>query len=113
MRISSLAAAAKIGFVLLLAQVVTAEAAEIKVLNAAFMKRVVEELGAQFERTTGHKLAIKLLPGPAVERAIEAGEPFDVAITQADGIDKLVKAGKIDAAGPVIKANGMDLAKPH
>lgn len=98
MRISSVATAARLGIVLLFAQAAIAEAAEIKVLSGAGMRLVVQELGAQFERTTGHKLATKLVPGPVVEREIEAGAAFDVAISQADAIDKLVKSGKIDPA---------------
>lgn len=96
MRIGPLAAAARIALVLLLGQGVTAEAGEIKVLAGAFVRPVLEELGAQFERTTGHKLATKWVPGPAVRREVEAGEAFDVAISQADTMDHLVKAGKID-----------------
>jgi molybdate transport system substrate-binding protein len=98
MTIRPLAAAARIALVLLLGRGVSAQAAEIKVLAGAFVRPVLEELGAQFERTTGHKLAIKWVPGPAVGREVEAGEAFDVAISQADTIDHLVKAGKIDPA---------------
>jgi molybdate transport system substrate-binding protein len=98
MKVSSRAAAATIAIALLLAQAVAARAVEINVLSGAGMRLLLEELGPQFERATGHKLATKFVPGPVVEREIEAGAAFDVAISQAAPIDKLVKAGKIDAA---------------
>lgn len=91
-------AAARIASVLLLLQGVAAEAAEIKVLAGAFYKPVLEELGAQFEGATGHKLVVKWVPGPAVRREVEGGEAFDVAISQSDTMDHLTKTGKIDPA---------------
>jgi len=59
------------------------------------MKAVVQELGAQFERDTGHKLVAKFVSGPVVKREIDAGEPFDLAISAAPVIDALMKEGKI------------------
>jgi molybdate transport system substrate-binding protein len=79
MRIGSLAA--KFGFMILLAQGVAAEAAEVKVLSALAMSPVMNELGPQFERATGHNLVIQ----------------FDVAILTTSLIDDLVKQGKIAA----------------
>jgi molybdate transport system substrate-binding protein len=75
----------------------TVEAAEIKVLSAAGVKTVIDELSPQFERATGHKLVTKFVGGPAVYAAIAAGEKFDIAISQPAEIDKLVKEGKIVA----------------
>jgi molybdate transport system substrate-binding protein len=94
MRMSSLAAAAKIGCLILLMQGV-ANAAEIKVISATAFTAATNELRAQFERTTGHKLVMKSVSGPVVKREVDAGETFDVAITQPTAIDDLVKAGKI------------------
>ena len=37
-----------------------------------------------------------LVPGPAVGREIDAGQVFDLAIAQANVLDDLIKAGKID-----------------
>lgn len=74
-----------------------ADAAEIKVLSAGGVRPVVSELGAQFERATGHKLTIKFVAGPVVKREIDAGEAFDVAISLDDVVDDLIKRGKIAA----------------
>jgi molybdate transport system substrate-binding protein len=71
------------------------EAAEIRVLSAAGIKSVVDELGPQFERATGHKLVTKFVGGPAVQQAVAAGEAYDVAISQPAEIDKLLKDGKV------------------
>ena len=97
MKIRSLAAAATIGAMIQLAQG-AAEAAEVKVLCAGGIAPVVKELGAQFERTSGHKLVMKVAAGPAVKREIDTGTAFDVAVSLSDVIDAAIKDGKIVAA---------------
>ncbi len=98
MNIRSLAAAAGIGLIILLVQDLAAEAAEVKVIGANPIKAVVQELGSQFERESGHKLVTKFVSGPVVKREIDAGEPFDLAISITPVIDDLTKEGKIVAA---------------
>jgi len=97
MSIRSLAAA-EVGLIILMAQGLAAEAAEVKVIGAAPMTAVIKELGAQFERETGHKLVTKFTSGPIVKQEIDAGETFDVAVSITPVIDDLVKEGKIVAA---------------
>ena len=97
MRISSLPGAAITGVMILFAPGLAAEAAEVKVIAAIPMTAVVKELGAQFERDTGHKLVTKFVPGPVVKREIDAGETFDVAVSITPVIDALIKEGKIVA----------------
>lgn len=96
MRISSLAVAATTGAVLF-ALGLAAEAAEVKVIGANPTKTAVQELGAQFERDTGHKLVTKFVTSPLVKREIDAGETFDLAISVTPHIDGLIKEGKIVA----------------
>jgi molybdate transport system substrate-binding protein len=98
MKIGSLAAVATVGLMILLAQGVAAEAAEVKVLSAAAMRPVMNELGLQFERATGHKLVIQFDVIGVLKRQIDAGERFDVAILTTPSIDDLVKEGKITAS---------------
>jgi molybdate transport system substrate-binding protein len=87
------------------------QAAEVKILSAAGIKSVVEELGAKYEQETGHKLVFKFVGGPAVQEAIAAGEPYDVAISQPAQIDRLLKDGKIIADSRAdIARSGMGLA---
>jgi molybdate transport system substrate-binding protein len=97
MRMRSLFAAGKIGFVILLAQGLAAEAAEVKVFAAAGFRTVVSDVGAQFERQTGHKLVTEIGVGGALQRKIDAGEAFDVAFLNTPQMDNLIKAGKIAA----------------
>ncbi len=91
----SLFATANIGLMILLAVGVSAEAAELKVLSGNGARAAVSELGAQFERASGHKLAIRFEVNPAVKRKIEAGETFDVAVLNPPVLDDLIKQGKI------------------
>ena len=95
MKIRSLVAAAKIGLFMLLAQGVAAGAAEVKVISAGGIRTVMDDLGPQFERATGHKLAIKFVDGPAVTREIDAGDTFDVVISLAAAMNDLIRRGKI------------------
>ena len=83
-------------------------------LSAAGIKSVVEELGPKYEQATGHKLVLKFVGGPAVQEAIAAGEPYDVAISQPAQIDRLLKDGKIiaDSRADVARSGmGMGIRK--
>ena len=95
METRSLFAAAEIGFVLLLLQGVAANAAEVKVIAGSAISGVMGELGPQFERKTGHKLAIQYGLAPALKRQIEGGEAFDLVILSPGPIDDLAKQGKL------------------
>jgi molybdate transport system substrate-binding protein len=95
--IRSVAAAAKIGVLVLLAHGITAQAAEVKLISAATIKPVMKAIGSQFERETGHTLVVKYVAGPLVKQAIDAGEGFDVAISITPVIDTLIEEGKIVA----------------
>jgi molybdate transport system substrate-binding protein len=81
----------------MLAQAAVAHAGEIHVLSTSGMRSVVEELAPQFERTTGHTLNFTFGITSALQRQIEAGEPFDVAILGAPFIDALIKQGRLRA----------------
>ncbi|HWL72447.1 MAG TPA: substrate-binding domain-containing protein, partial [Burkholderiaceae bacterium] len=83
--------------VLLLAQGVTAEAAEIRVIGLAGMTPLMNELGPQFERARGHRLIMRFGSGAEGKRLIEAGEAFDLAVLNPMLIDELTKQGKLTA----------------
>lgn len=74
-----------------------AGAGEIKVLSSAALKAVMDELVPQFERTTGHKVAIEFGPSAALKRRIDAGFTVDVAILTPALIEELIKEGKVAA----------------
>ena len=75
-----------------------ASAAEIRVICAGGITPVVTALSGEFERTSGHKLIFTFVSGPVVQREIEKGTSFDVAISQPEVIETLIKSGKIAAA---------------
>jgi molybdate transport system substrate-binding protein len=75
-----------------------ARAAEIKVLTAGAFKPVVTELVAEFERATGHRVAVANDTAGALVRRIEGGEAFDLAVLTPAALEDL--AGKGRVAGP-------------
>jgi molybdate transport system substrate-binding protein len=79
----------------ILARAPVANAAEIKVLGARAAWTVWNEIGPEFERTTGHKVKIIVGLAPAFKRQIDAGETVDVVISSDSLIDELIKEGKI------------------
>ena len=91
MRKSFFNAGAK-AFLIALLQGTVTEAAEVKVLcsNASAIVLVMNELVPQFERATGHNLTIRYDFGPTLNREIEAGAVFDVAILSLD-VEGLIK----------------------
>ena len=97
MRMSTVAVVAKLGLMALLAQAVAAAAAEVKVMAGAAMSGAFGELLPQFERATGHKIVIQYGSTGNFKTQIEAGEAFDLAIFGSDGVDDLIKQGKIAA----------------
>jgi molybdate transport system substrate-binding protein len=95
MRPSTLAA--KLGLIALLAQGAPATAAEVKVMAGAALAGAFGELVPQFERATGHKLVIQYGATGTFKRQVEAGEAVDLVIIGSEGVDDLIKQGKIVA----------------
>jgi len=95
---------------LLLASV-AAQAAELKVLSGNGAKAAVRELCAQFERATGHKIALRFELNADLERKIKAGEIFDVAVLNPPVMDALIRQGKLVAGSRAdIGSAGLGLA---
>jgi len=90
------AVALAVGLVFLLVQ--AAGAAEIRVICSNGVKAVLEDLGPQFERTSGHKLNIQFSSTATLKQRIDGGEAFDVAFLTSDAIDDLIQSGKLAAA---------------
>jgi molybdate transport system substrate-binding protein len=87
---------------LMLAQEVgPAQSAEIKVFSSAAPRGVFRELAPDFERTTGHRLAIHYEFAADLKRRIEAGDTFDVAILPPDMADELMRRGKLAAGSRI------------
>jgi molybdate transport system substrate-binding protein len=91
MRFLKLTAAIAIGVM-----ATSARAADIKVICSNGFAAVMQELGPQYERATGHKLIVSY--GLAVlGKAIEGGEAFDLTILAPPQIDALIRQGQIAA----------------
>jgi molybdate transport system substrate-binding protein len=89
----------------------TADAAEIKVLSALGIKGAMDDLGPKFERATGHRLAITFAPLGAIMKLVYGGQATDVVISPQQGMDGLVKDGKVDAGSVRLLArSGMAVA---
>ncbi len=71
--------------------------AELKVFTARAIWTVLNEVGPEFERTTGHKLTVISGFTPEFMKRINSGETFDILFSPPPAIDALVKQGKLTA----------------
>jgi molybdate transport system substrate-binding protein len=72
-----------------------ANAAEVKVLTAGAFKQVMLALVPEYEKETGNKVVLDNDTAGGLQKRIEGGETFDVAIITPKAIDDLAAAGKI------------------
>lgn len=90
---------------------VAVQAAELKVIAGAGFSPALRELGLQFERMTGHTLVIQYGIGGALEKWLDSGEAFDLAIIPARLLDDVAKQGRIaDGTRNVIGRVGIAVA---
>jgi molybdate transport system substrate-binding protein len=89
----------------------SAQAAELKVLATAAHIESFKEIVPQFERASGHKLAVKFEATPGTMKKIEAGEEFDVAVTIKGPMDETAKKAFFAAGDrPVVSTVGLGAA---
>src|SRR5215475_1295592 len=86
-------AAISFGVCVTFAQLSTATAAEITVFTSRAVATVLEKIGPEFERTSGHKLNVVSGFGPVFLPQINAGEPFDIFVSTPATLDALFKSG--------------------
>jgi len=79
---------------------------ELKIFGSRVTKMVVDDIGPQFEKATGHHLIMVADVAAVMKRRIEAGEPFDVAVLVSFQADDLIKKGKLlaDSRADLMKA---------
>jgi molybdate transport system substrate-binding protein len=82
----------------------TAESAEIVLFCSNAFRPVVTALAPQFEQSTGHKIVVRFM-GTNLKPTIEAGEQFDLAISQSEVIESLIDQKKIGAGTNVAVAH--------
>ncbi len=73
----------------------SAAAAEIKVLTAGAFKQVVLALVPVFEQQTGHKVVVDNATAGELQKRIDGGEAFDVAVITPVVVDALIDKGRI------------------
>ena len=93
-RIAAFAAFAAVGAV---AMTAAAQAADVKVLTAGAFKQIVLAVQPEFEKQTGHRLAVENETVGALMKKIEGGEPFDVVFVSPAAVDELIAKGKAAA----------------
>ena len=83
-----------------------ASSAELKIFGSRVTKMIVEDVGPQFERATGHRLVVLTDVAAVMKRRIEAGEPFDLAVLVNFQTDDLITKGKLvaDTRSDLMKA---------
>ena len=69
----------------------------VHVLASNGMKAVIQELQPRCERAIGHPLAIEYNSTTGLMEKIDGGVAFDVAILTSEGVEELVKKGKVAA----------------
>jgi len=70
---------------------------ELKVLSAGAVKRGVSRIAAEFERTTGTRVAVEFTTAPEVRKRVSAGEATDVIVAPRTVMDDVAQQGKIIA----------------
>ena len=71
-----------LGFIL--SPMTTLRAAELKVIAGGSMTASLNQLGPEFERTTGHKLSVHFDSTPNIITLITSGTPFDLVVVPID-----------------------------
>ena len=81
---NSLLTAVALGLALALSPLASLHAAELKVLAGGGIMGPMQELAPQFERATGHKLAIQYEATPNLIKLATSGAPFDLGVTPSE-----------------------------
>jgi molybdate transport system substrate-binding protein len=71
-------------FGMVLLPVAAAQAAELRVIAGGSITGLLNELGPQFEKASGHKLSIHFDSTPNIIARVNSGTPFDLAIVPID-----------------------------
>src|SRR3954471_12560252 len=70
-----------------------AQAVEIRVFASTALKSTFDEIVPVFEQRSGHKLVLPYYSSADTRKRMKAGEAFDVAITEFEAFQELVKEG--------------------
>src|SRR5262249_37882926 len=73
------------------------QAAELKVLASGAVKEAYTEMFPQFEKASGHTIAITWAGTVDIKKKIGAGEVYDFVVIASPDMDAFIKEGKIVA----------------
>ena len=100
-------------FVLLFSHRAAAQTPEVHVLVSNGIKAVVEDMRAQAEHAIGHPITVEYRPTAALQKEIEAGQPFDAVIVTVESIAQMSKEGKtLGGEGTAISRVGVGIGIP-
>ncbi len=95
------AVASMLGIAPVLSPIGGLHAAELKILAGGSLTSVLNELGPQFERASGHKLVIHFDSTPNLIKQATSGDPFDLGVVPVD-VFKDAAARARFAPGPTV-----------
>ena len=81
------------------------QGAEVVVMGTVAAKSVLEEIAPAFERSSKHKLILRIATAAELKAEIEKGAPCDVALLTVAAVDDLIKQGRL------IQSTKIDVAK--
>ncbi len=84
--------------------------AAVKVMCSNSMRGVMEEILPQFEKSSGHKIAIRYDPAKLMLKRIRSGETADLAIIGAGAIGELAKEGIVAPDTRVLARSSIGMA---
>jgi molybdate transport system substrate-binding protein len=99
------AAAAMAALAVSVASVGQAGAVELKLLTTGAFKPVVLALVPEFEKQSGHKVAVDNGTAGELKTRIDGGETFDVLVTTPKDIDAFIAKGKLASGSGVALAS--------
>jgi molybdate transport system substrate-binding protein len=77
------------------------QAAELKVLSSNAAKEAYLEMFPQFEKASGHKVAITWAGTNDIKKRIAAGEVYDLIVIASPEMDAFIKDGKVIAGSKI------------
>ena len=78
----------------------------IELFSAIAVREAIQELVPEFERATGHAVAVKFAVNPEVAKQISQGVSFDVVLVNPHYIDDLITHGKVRSDGRQASSHG-------
>jgi molybdate transport system substrate-binding protein len=86
-------------------------AAEIRALMSIGVQSVIEDLAPKFEKASGHRLVSVFGLSAPLSRRVTDGETADLLIGTREGVDELIKAGKIvQGSNATLAGSGVGIA---